>query len=117
MLQYLTTKSKKSPEEKDAEMKKAQADPLNYKRRDPPMYNPFNHLALAYAYHTSPKHKTYKQTREMVSRRYHGIPTTEDLRGFIDKEEAKILSEAERQFRSQDTEKPVRRGYEFQILQ
>lgn len=109
MLKHLTTKSKKTAEQKAAERKKAEQDPFNYKRRDPTMYNPFNHIAMMYAHTKAPPGTSYKEIREATTRRYHGIPSTMELEMLKEKE-------AQRMFRGPEVARPARKGYEFKIL-
>jgi len=110
-----TSKSKKSIEQRVAERKKAEDDPLNYVRRDAPIRNPFDYLALLKAYYNPANSLPYKKLRELVSESQRGIPTTESLEKMKEDFNQGILSEAERQFRY-SSPKPVKPGYEFQIL-
>lgn len=102
---------------KEAEAKKAKDDPLNYKRKDPSL-NAIDYLKLKLLVEPKSKRKgiTSQQLREGLSKIRYGIPTTPELEGLREEKERAILSEAERQFRSSEVARPVRKGYEFQIL-
>ena len=112
-------KPRRTPEQKQAEDKKAREDPLTYKRRDPPIYNPIDYGRYLMAKYKSRNLPTSTPFREVVSQSLYGIPTTERLMAYRqDKEraiESEINREAERQFR-EELPRPVRNGYEFQIL-
>lgn len=112
---------KRTDSQKTAETNKAKEDPINYSRRDPPIYNP-----LRYAKYLLVKNQSKAMTksvktpfRETFTKAVYGIPTTEELMRYRQERERAIESEinreAERQFR-ESSPRPVKSGYEFQIL-
>lgn len=107
--------------QKQEEDKKAREDPLNYKRRDPPIYNPIRFAKYLYVKNKSKDMSKSVETpfRETFTKAVYGIPTTAELMRYRQERERAIESEinreAERQFR-EPTQRPVKRGYEFQIL-
>jgi len=117
-------KPRRTESQKAAERKKAEDDPLNYVRRDPPIYNPIDWAKYFYVKHQSKNSKIAGTPfRETVTRSLYGIPTTEELmrlrqtreRAIESEIEREAKKEAERQFR-EPTVRPVKSGYEFQIL-
>ena len=114
-------KPRRTNSQKEAERKKAMENPFEYKRSDPPLYNPID-----WAKYIVAKHKTKEMSktsgipfRETVSKSLFGIPTTEELMRYRQEKERAIESEinreAERQFR-ESVPRPVKSGYKFQIL-
>jgi hypothetical protein len=105
MLKKFVTKPKIPQAQKDAEKEKARSDPFTYKRRDPAIYNPANHLAILLSLQKSPG-STYKDVRQAVTRGNYGIPTEKDIEHFKD----------QFRFRSSEVYRPIRKGYEYKIL-
>lgn len=107
--------------EKRLETEKAREDPLNYQRRDPAIYNPIKFIKYLNAKRKSKalSEATGIPFRETYSKLAYGIPTTEELMRLRQDEERAIMSEiardAEQQFR-ESTPRPVKKGYEYQIL-
>ena len=110
-------KPRRTPAQKEAERKKALEDPINYERRDPPIYNPVDYARYIAAKYKSRNLPQVTPFREVVSKSLYGIPTTDELMRLRQDKERSIESEIQReaQFR-EPTPRPVKKGYEFQIL-
>lgn len=112
---------KRSNSKKQAEEKKARDDPMNYERRDPPIYDPIRFAKYLYVKNKSKSMSKSVETpfRETFTKAVYGIPTTAELMRYRQEREraieSEIAREAERQFR-EPTVRPVKSGYEFQIL-
>ena len=112
---------KRTTSQKLAEDKKAREDPINYKRRDPPIYDPIRFAKYLFVKNKSKAMSKSVETpfRETFTKAVYGIPTSAELMRYRQERERAIESEiarnAEEQFR-EATVRPVKKGYEFQIL-